>query len=293
MDQKAIVNFLVSVAEKRMYVEFVQRCTLQSFLDCHKHAFHYLGGVPAEVLYDNIEYVVIRRDIGQVDFNIELLHFAHHCGFTPKACSSLQPLGEGQGGTSRRLHSRELLARLRVQLDRAGEPGLSAWLDTVANTRVHGTHRQPIAELWQQEKASLRMLPPSEYDTSLKIFRYVRKHGLIRFDANLYKLPHAAVGKKILLKIKDGTIRFFDGHRLLASYPQAVGMYQLRGQSTVHRYERSSTIITSNRSFTNWQELFGDAVIATAILDRLLHHCKVVNIKGHSYRFSQTSPRSL
>ncbi len=44
------------------------------------------------------------------------------------------------------------------------------------------------------------------------------------------------------------------------------------------------TIIPSNKSFGDWQELFGDAVIASAILDRLLHHCKVVNIKGHSYR---------
>ena len=51
-----------------------------------------------------------------------------------------------------------------------------------------------------------------------------------------------------------------------------------------YRYERSSTIITSNKSFGDWQELFGDPIITTAILDRMLHHCKVVNIKGHSYR---------
>ncbi len=50
------------------------------------------------------------------------------------------------------------------------------------------------------------------------------------------------------------------------------------------RYERTSTIITSNKSFIDWQELFGDQVIASAILDRLLHHCRVINIKGHSYR---------
>ena len=55
-------------------------------------------------------------------------------------------------------------------------------------------------------------------------------------------------------------------------------------QFVSHRYERSSTIITSNKSFGDWQELFGDPVIATAILDRLLHHCQVINIKGHSYR---------
>jgi len=58
-------------------------------------------------------------------------------------------------------------------------------------------------------------------------------------------------------------------------------------QFVSHRYERNSTIITSNKSFSDWQELFGDPVIATAILDRLLHHCKVVNIKGHSYRLKE------
>src|SRR3989339_1095988 len=58
-------------------------------------------------------------------------------------------------------------------------------------------------------------------------------------------------------------------------------------QFVSHRYERSSTIVTSNKSFTDWQELFGDPVIATAILDRLLHHCKVINIKGHSYRLKE------
>jgi len=55
-------------------------------------------------------------------------------------------------------------------------------------------------------------------------------------------------------------------------------------QFVSNRYEKNSTIITSNKSFGDWQELFGDPVIATAILDRLLHHCRVINIKGHSYR---------
>jgi DNA replication protein DnaC len=55
-------------------------------------------------------------------------------------------------------------------------------------------------------------------------------------------------------------------------------------QFVSYRYEKSSTIITSNKSFGDWQELFSDPVIATAVLDRLLHHCKVINIKGHSFR---------
>ena len=50
------------------------------------------------------------------------------------------------------------------------------------------------------------------------------------------------------------------------------------------RYEKASTIITSNKAFADWEELFHDPIIVTAILDRLLHHSVVINIKGHSYR---------
>jgi len=50
------------------------------------------------------------------------------------------------------------------------------------------------------------------------------------------------------------------------------------------RYENTSTVITSNKAFGDWAELFHDPVIVTAILDRLLHHSVVVNIRGHSYR---------
>jgi len=50
------------------------------------------------------------------------------------------------------------------------------------------------------------------------------------------------------------------------------------------RYERGSIILTSNRGFAEWGQVFTDAVVASAILDRLLHHATVVNIKGKSYR---------
>lgn len=50
------------------------------------------------------------------------------------------------------------------------------------------------------------------------------------------------------------------------------------------RYEKVSTIITTNKPFSKWGELFGDLTIANAILDRLLHHSHIVNINGNSYR---------
>jgi len=54
-----------------------------------------------------------------------------------------------------------------------------------------------------------------------------------------------------------------------------------------NRYEKNSTIITSNKAFGDWTELFHDPIIVTAILDRLLHRSAVVNIKGNSYRLKE------
>lgn len=59
------------------------------------------------------------------------------------------------------------------------------------------------------------------------------------------------------------------------------------------RYERGSIILTSNRSFGQWGEIFGDTIIATAILDRLLHHCSVINVKGESYRLKEKQRAGL
>jgi DNA replication protein DnaC len=53
------------------------------------------------------------------------------------------------------------------------------------------------------------------------------------------------------------------------------------------RYERGPMVLTSNQSFGSWGDVFGDRVIATAILDRVLHHAITVNIRGNSYRLKE------
>ena len=55
-------------------------------------------------------------------------------------------------------------------------------------------------------------------------------------------------------------------------------------QLMARRYEHASTVLTSNKSFAEWGEIFGDEVMAAALIDRLVHHCHIVNIRGNSYR---------
>ena len=58
------------------------------------------------------------------------------------------------------------------------------------------------------------------------------------------------------------------------------------------RYERSSTIITSNRDMTEWAPLFNDALLASAAMDRLLHHAHIIEITGSSYRNPPRDPKA-
>jgi DNA replication protein DnaC len=63
----------------------------------------------------------------------------------------------------------------------------------------------------------------------------------------------------------------------------AVLFFQLMNR----RYETASTVLTSNKGFEEWGEVLGDEVMAAALIDRVLHHCHLVNIRGNSYRMRE------
>jgi len=64
-------------------------------------------------------------------------------------------------------------------------------------------------------------------------------------------------------------------------------------QLVAARYEKSSIILTSNKGFAEWGDILGDPVIATAVLDRLLHHSHILNIRGDSYRLREKRKAGL
>ena len=64
-------------------------------------------------------------------------------------------------------------------------------------------------------------------------------------------------------------------------------------QFVSHRYERVSTVFTSNKTYSEWGEVLGDEVMAFAVLDRILHHSTTVNIRGESYRLRERRKSGL
>jgi transposase len=203
---------------RHMYVEFIDRCTMTSFLDCHKNAFGYFGGIPGEILYDNMKNVVIRRLVGRAVFNATFQDFAVHYRFKPIACPPYSPWYKGK--VERPIdYIRERFWRgygyqslTRVNMD------MLDWLNTVAVCRIHGTHRQRVSDRFEVEKTCLGTIPHRPYDTSEKVIRTVYKDCQISVGGNRYVIPHHYVGKKVLVKIKDGLLRVFSDDVLLVTY---------------------------------------------------------------------------
>jgi DNA replication protein DnaC len=100
------------------------------------------------------------------------------------------------------------------------------------------------------------------------VARLAEAHAQGRFQAELVSL-----GRYPLLVIDE-----------VGSIPFEAEAANLFFQLVSSRYERASVIVTSNKPFGRWGEVFGDATVAAAMIDRLVHHAEVVSLKGDSYR---------
>lgn len=131
------------------YVRFTVSADTTWFIRCHLHAFRYLGGVPRRLLYDNLKSVVERRDgHGTIHWHPRFLDFADVAGFSPQACQPYRPQTKGKVENGVKYVRGNFWPGLHFQdLDDLNTQALS-WLNTTANTRIHGTtHEVPFQRL--------------------------------------------------------------------------------------------------------------------------------------------------
>ncbi len=215
---------------RHMYIEFVDKCTMTKFLACHQHGFEFFGGIPSEILYDNMKNVVIKRLVGSVQWNKTFEAFCVHYGYKPLAAPPYAPWAKGK--VERPIqYVRDRFWRGHVYQDiPMANSDVRQWINAVASQRVHGTTREKVEDRFNREKPSLGGLPGQPFDISDKVYRKVYKDCQIAFDGNRYVVPHEYVGKKVLLKIRDGILRVFDDDRMLTVYRIPEG----KGQTLAH-----------------------------------------------------------
>jgi len=136
---------------RALYAEIVTRADLPTFLACHERAFHFFGGMPEEILYDNQKLVVLSRAGGQVHFHPEFLEFAGQFSFKPRLCRPYRARTKGKVERSiGYVRDRFFCGKTFSDVADANEQ-LLRWLKTVANERTHATTGEKPAERLKRE----------------------------------------------------------------------------------------------------------------------------------------------
>ena len=154
------------------YGVFVDNERFDTLRSCHEHAFEEFGGVPLEILNDNMKTVVTKRNAygdGLHQFHAGLQDLAQHYGFLPRLCRPYRAKTKGkverQIGYIRRSFFVPLVTRYRQSGDTLDIDTLNLefarWLALVANARVHGTTGDVPEIRLKEERAALLPLPPS------------------------------------------------------------------------------------------------------------------------------------
>ena len=199
--QRRLYAFVMTLGWSRaMYIEFTVAMDETWWLRCHLHAFHYFGGVPQEILHDNLKTAVLERTAdGIVHWHPRYLDFARYYGFSPRACQPYRAQTKGKVESGVKYVRGNFWPGLffddLADLNRQGW----GWLDNVANVRVHGTTGQvPFVRLAQEALQPLAGKP--DYDTSLVCYRRSTKDCLVSYEGNQYSVPAAHARQRLLLK---------------------------------------------------------------------------------------------
>ncbi len=158
---------------RMLYIEFTDNMRYDTLETCHRNAFRFFGGVPREVLYDNMKTVVLQRDAyqtGQHRFHPSLWQFGKEMGFSPRLCRPFRAQTKGKVERmvqyTRNSFYIPLMTRLRpmgitVDVETANRHGLR-WLHDVANQRKHETIQARPCDRWLEEQQSMLALPPEK-----------------------------------------------------------------------------------------------------------------------------------
>ena len=198
--EKSLYCFVMTLGWSRaMYIEFTSQGDTGSFIRCHGHAFAYFGGVPREVLHDNLKSAVIRREgDGTVHFNERYLDFALATGFVPHPHRPYRPQTKGKVESGVRYVEGNFWTGLHFDDVEDINVQARVWLDTVANPRVHGTTgERPFDRLPHEH---LQPLPDRAFDTSIISYRRAGRDCLVRYQNNVYSVPAAWAGQTLLVK---------------------------------------------------------------------------------------------
>jgi transposase len=222
--QRPLSAFVMVMSWSRaIFVDFSLDQQMETFLRMHRRALEFFGGVPKRVLYDNLKSVVLHRVGSTVQFNPRFLQLAGHYLFEPTAAAVRYPEAKGKVENGvKYVRSSFFYGRTFSSMEDLRRQA-AEWRDQVANARIHGTTRERPADRLLIERARLRALPERPFDADVVLPCVASSDCRVRFDSNSYSVPYSLVGKDVLLRADDVSVRVVHDGAVVAEHERSWG----------------------------------------------------------------------
>jgi len=221
------VFVMVLCYSRMIYLELTLAQSQEHFLQCHRNAFEFFGGVPANIMVDNCKTAILEhRKYDTVVPNPRYADIAAHYGFTIRPCAIRQPQQKGRVEKAIDYVKRNFILGLKLDSFTMVTQMAKQWRDTVANQRVHGQTKKIPQELFICEKPHLIPLPIHAYDCA--VIKTVRANTQFRItlDTNRYSVPAKYAGQKLLLSVYSQKLRLYCDEKLIAEHLRSYQRHQ-------------------------------------------------------------------
>jgi transposase len=195
---------------RKGYSEAVWRQTSEAFMQCLENAFSHFGGVPKRLVIDNLKAAVARGDWYDPEVHPKLQSFAQHYGtvFMPTKPYTPRHKGKIESGV-KYVKRNALKARVFASLAEENE-FLLHWETQIADQRIHGTTKQQVDKLFEQERQSLLPLRADRFAFFHEAHRAVHRDGHLEIDKAYYSAPPEYVGHRLWVRWDSRLVRIFN-----------------------------------------------------------------------------------
>lgn len=222
-ESRRLYVFMMTLCYSRMiYAEFILRQNAEHFLQCHRNAFEYFGGIPEKVMVDNCKVAVSDASkYGSPVINSHYADLANHYDFKVVPCGVRKPYEKGiveRGiGYLKKNFLNGLEKGTLAALNSAGRN----WMENTANVRIHGVTKKQPAELFKAEKDAMKALPLFPYDCCVMHNVRVNSQYRVVFESNRYSVPPELVRKQIEIKLYPSKLLLMHNNQLVAEHARS------------------------------------------------------------------------
>ena len=212
--KKQLYVFVCILSYSRtVYVEVTPDMKLPTLIDCHKRAFDYFGGIPDEIIYDNMKQVRLTPE----KLNPCFEDFAAYYGYAVKTCRPYRARTKGKVERAVKYFKRNFLPGRSFCSFADANAQSREWMENTANCRVHATTKQKPFDLLVKEELNNHYSLPA-YKLVKITERKVSAEGYVRYNGNLYSVPPENVDKKVTVEHVNSTIRVLAKDLIIAEH---------------------------------------------------------------------------